>query len=266
MTVADSTTKDFWWKFGKDAKIDQSQMMSPYSRLPSNQSDNSRGNLLDEFIRFGQKILQVKMIGNQLFNYSIPFNLPIVYAPMNIPKVVGFRADLCDTCSFQTIDPVFSFDRLDSAVKTRHNCNSQTQSMLQSRRDISDSRTKSHESIISILTQLITDSVGSQPIFLTAEELLAPHVCMTFSQHIIRKMPILFLSMLFSKQRTFIDLGGVSNDHWAHRAISGQDRKTILKMEELLEFLKLTKSSFGAFQVELQDGMRHYLRLYINLP
>jgi hypothetical protein len=42
-----------------------------------------------------------------------------------------------------------------------------------------------------------------------------------------------------------------SNNRWARCAYRGHDRKTILKVEELLDFLSLTKSTFGPFQAEL---------------
>jgi hypothetical protein len=97
--------------------------------------------------------------------------------------------------------------------------------------------------------------LGSGPIFLTAEVLQAP--C---------SQQVSVSTQRLSSKGPYIDLGRVNNDHWAHRAKSGQDRRTILKMEELLEFLNLATSTFAAFQVELGDGMRHYLFLYINLP
>jgi hypothetical protein len=121
--------------------------------------------------------------------------------------------------------------------------------MIQSRTDISDSRAKSYESIISILEHLIIGCLGPQPIFLTAKEVVAPCRNMLYHAGYIlfqraRKMPMSDLLMFFFNQRTYIDLGRVSKDHWGHRAISGQDRKTILKMEELLEFLNLVLEPF----------------------
>ncbi|MGA8081920.1 MAG: hypothetical protein WB988_08645, partial [Candidatus Nitrosopolaris sp.] len=78
---------------------------------------------------------------NQLSNHSIPSNnfyLPVIHAPMNIPKAVGFRWEFCDICLSGELDPIFSFDRLDSAVKADHICNSQALSKTQNRADISD--------------------------------------------------------------------------------------------------------------------------------
>jgi hypothetical protein len=214
------------------------------------------------------------MLMNQLFDRSILFYQPLIHAPMNIPKAVGFRGVSCDTCISCTADPIFSFDRLDLAVKTDHTCSSQAISKIQNRIDTSDFRNGSHEWIISYLIWIITCLVGSEPIFLTAEELQAPCSKLTLQffagmilpQYIFNKMPGPFYRQRLLSKNPCIDLGRVSNNHWARRAIKGHDRKIILKAEELLDFLNLTKSTFGAFQLELEDGMQHYLFLHIHLP
>jgi hypothetical protein len=123
------------------------------------------------------------------------------------------------------------------------------------------------------LRWIISCRVGSEPIFLTAEELQAPCSKLTLQyfvgtitpQYIFNKIGPFYRQRLLSKEPC-IDLGRVNDNHWARRANGGPDRKTILKAEEVLDFLNLTKSTFGAFQVELEDGMQHYLFLYINLP
>ncbi|MFZ0514177.1 MAG: hypothetical protein WAM14_21405 [Candidatus Nitrosopolaris sp.] len=97
---------------------------------------------------------------------------------------------------------------------------------------------------------------------MTAEELLAPCSTLSLQYNLGKILP-------FCKQRVLskdahVDLARVSNNHWAHRATTGQDHKTILSRAELFDFLNLTKSTFGAFQVELEDGLQHYLLLYIN--
>jgi hypothetical protein len=124
------------------------------------------------------------------------------------------------------------------------------------------------------LKELISDLVGSGPIFLTAEELQAPcikpslqyYAGKVLPQYIFSKVPGPFYRQRVLSKDRYIDLGRVSNDHWAHRSNRAKDQRIILKMEELLEFLNLAKSTFGAFQVELEDGMQHYLFLYINIP
>jgi hypothetical protein len=93
---------------------------------------------------------------------------------MNIPKAVGFRGVSCDTCMSSTSDPIFSFDRLVSAVKIDHTCDSHSLSKIQNRTDISHFRKASCEWIINFLVQIISGRVGSESIFLTAEELQAP--------------------------------------------------------------------------------------------
>ena len=232
-------------------------MISPYPQLlSSDQSNNDIWHHIDDYIRNVPKLLQFTMLTTKLSNYSrFPFYMPVIHAPMNILEAVGFRWVFCDTCESAILDPIFSFDRLDSAVKPDHTCKPQALSKTQNRTDISDFKKVWREEANSYLKWIISVRLGSGPIFLTAEELQAP--C---------SQQVSVSTQRLSSKGPYIDLGRVNNDHWAHRAKSGQDRRTILKMEELLEFLNLATSTFAAFQVELVDGMRHYLFLYINLP
>jgi hypothetical protein len=273
-TVTDSTIKDFWWDFGKDTKNDRSHKIPSYSQLSSNQSNNDRHNPIDEAISNATKLVQLETLVNKLSIQSAPFDLPVIPARMNIPKPVGFRAEFCDTCLLSTIDPIFSFNRLDSAVKTVHSCNSQALNMIQNRTDIADFSTRSRELITIYLADIVSSRVGSEPIFLIAEELRAP--CSKLSvqyyagkilpQYILSELPVQFSRERVLSKDPYIDLGKVGNNHWARRANTGQEYKTILNMDELFEFLNLAKSTFGAFQVELEDGMQRYLLLHINLP
>ncbi len=56
----------------------------------------------------------------------------------------------------------------------------------------------------------------------------------------------------------YINLGKVTKSHWANRAIRANGQKIGLNAYELADFIGLTNSTFGAFQVELEDGSRHY--------
>jgi hypothetical protein len=58
----------------------------------------------------------------------------------------------------------------------------------------------------------------------------------------------------------YINLGKVTQSHWANRAIRANGQKIKLSTDELADFIGLTNSTFGAFQMELEDGFRHYLR------
>jgi hypothetical protein len=116
MAVRQATDR-YLVEFGKDAKNDQYEIMSPYSHPSLNQLDNGRGNPIDEIISNMQKFVQLRTSMNQLQNNTIPFYPPPIYAPMNSRKAVGFRCVSCDTCLSSILDPVFSFDRFDSPVK-----------------------------------------------------------------------------------------------------------------------------------------------------
>lgn len=110
-------------------------MSSPYSQLSSsNQSNNDIEHHIDEAIRNLQKVLQIKT-KESTFQLYYSFYIPLIHAPINIPKYIGFIGVSCDTCMSSTVDPIFSFDRLVSAVKTDHTCDSQYLSKIQNRTD-----------------------------------------------------------------------------------------------------------------------------------
>jgi len=190
---------------------------------------------------------------------------------MNVPKAIGFRGVSCNICMSSTADPIFSFERLDLAAK--HTCSSQAISNIQNRIDTLDFRKTSHEWIINHLLWIIRRRVGFESIFLTAEELQAPCSKLTLQyfagrflpQYKFNKMPCPFYRQRLLSIEPCIDLGRVNDNHWARRSYKGPGRKTILREEELSDFLNLTQSTFGAFQVELEDGMQHYLFLHISL-
>jgi hypothetical protein len=62
------------------------------------------------------------------------------------------------------------------------------------------------------------------------------------------------------------NLGKVSEDHWAYRALGGDKREgtTIMDERELMEFLELEKSTFAILSVKLRNGEKN-LYAYLGL-
>jgi hypothetical protein len=57
-------------------------------------------------------------------------------------------------------------------------------------------------------------------------------------------------------------------DHWSCRAIKERSKNDNIKItqEELKEFLRITKSTFGVFQIDRNDPLeKRYLLLYLVL-
>jgi hypothetical protein len=264
MTVPDSTINDF----GSYANNDQPLQL----QHSSNQSNNERASPIDDVITYGQKMVQLKTLMNQLSNQNVSFLLPNVNVPVSDSKAVGLRGELCHTCLTGKIEAIFSFDRLESLVTKDHTCNLQELSKIRKTEDISNVRSNRHQHFISSFAQIISECVGSEHIILIAEELQEPSIKLTLQyyagkilpQCIFSKVPGPFYRQRLLSKDPYIDLGRVSNNHWAQRASTAQDHKTILSTEELLDFLNHTKSSFGTFQVELRDALQHYFLLYIN--
>jgi hypothetical protein len=58
---------------------------------------------------------------------------------------------------------------------------------------------------------------------------------------------------------SYINLGKLGKNHWAYRALNeNEDKKTVIDNNELLEFLKLAKSTFAPFQAEADGRLRHF--------
>jgi hypothetical protein len=68
---------------------------------------------------------------------------------------------------------------------------------------------------------------------------------------------------LLSKD-AYIKLGKVSQGHWANRAIKANGQTIGLSAHDQADFMDLTNSTFGAFQVEAEDGSTHYLFIYMK--
>jgi hypothetical protein len=266
-TVADSTTKDLWWRPGSDANNNQFET-TPHLHVLSNQAANESTDPLYQSVKFAQSLLQFTMVVDQLYAHSNP--LQNIYLPVThlmdgsriISKPVGFRGQMCTVCCSGKIDPIFSLDRLESLVTVDHTCIPQELNKIQNMANILSVRSRFHDFFMNSFAQFITTWVRSDQVFLIAEELLPPCSALSLLYQLVKIIPF-FRQRILSRD-AHIDLGKVSNKHWAHRAIEGQGYKIVLSKEELADFLSLTKSTFGAFQVELEDGSRHYSLIYIN--
>jgi hypothetical protein len=117
-----------------------------------------------------------------------------------------------------------------------------------------------------------------RPVNLVAEELLPPYtpplIALMYKYYggVFFQGQWLDISKITPRHREakilskneYINLGKVTKDHWANRTISSNGQKIELNAYELADFIGLTNSTFGAFQVELEDGSRHYSFIYMK--
>jgi hypothetical protein len=187
-------------------------------------------------------------------------------------KVLGVHGEVCTKCCSGKIEGILSFDILEPLVKTDHICESEDYLSIQNKPNNSAARKDFYESFIKELAIYMGLWLRDRPANLVAEEILPPYtpplVALMYKNYgrvffqgqrldITKITPHHKDAKLLSKD-AYINLGKVTQSHWANRAIRSNGQKITLSTEELAYFMGLTNSTFGAFQVELEDGSRHY--------
>ncbi|MGA9154850.1 MAG: hypothetical protein WBZ36_30055 [Candidatus Nitrosopolaris sp.] len=267
-TVAtDSTTKDFWWEFGKDTKNDQSEMMS-HSQLSSNQSDNDMWDTEDEFDKSVQKFLQLKKLMNQFYNHSNPFYMPITYAPMNIPEAVasrgmfsrtypppidlshedtilGWKGYVCKKCfsfEFRSI----SDDVKRISVKSNHTCYPQTLREALFVTDIPGTINKRRQELIYCLTYMVNSIAKQGLVDLTAVE-----------------VPANIFDTRLNSYEEYIDLNSLQSVtlDWAYRV--AKEGKIMINTTDLQGFLGIFEATLGFFSLTI-NKVKRYFFVYIT--
>ena len=171
-TVADSTTKDFWWEFGKDIKNNQSEIMSTSSNQSNNHIWNTIWNIMDEFNTKAQKVLQFKTLASQLYNYNgIPSFMPVIQAPMNIPSetrfiglsggiILGYKGHVCKKCLIWNIEEIPNEET--RILRSYHTCDPQRLRDAQSVTDIPGTIHKQRHELISLLAYVVNSITHQQ--------------------------------------------------------------------------------------------------------
>ena len=260
-TVADSTTKDFWWEFDKDIKNNQSEM-SPYSQpTSSNQSNNDIWNIIwnaiDEFNRKAQKVLQFKTLMSQLNNYSnTPSYMPVIQAPMNIPSetrfiglaggiILGYKGRVCKKCLIWHFSEIPN-EETRILSRSYHTCSPQRLREARSIIDIPGTIHKQRQELISWLTFLVNSIANQQGLV----DLIAVEV------------PAHIFDVRLNNHEEYIDLDSlqsVSLD-WAYRA--AKDGKIMISTTNLLEFLNVFEATLGFFGLTI-NKVKRYFFVYI---
>ena len=187
-------------------------------------------------------------------------------------KVLGLHGEVCTKCCSCKIEGILSFDILEPLVKVDHICESEDFLRIQNMLNSSAVRKYYYASFILNLAMYIDLWLRDRPANLVAEELLPPYIppliALIYKDYgrvffqgqwlDITKIKPHHKEIKILSKDAYINLGKVTQSHWANRANRSNGQRITLSMEELADFIGLTKSTFGAFQVELEDGSRHY--------
>jgi hypothetical protein len=254
-TIADSTTKDFWWEFENN----QSEMSS-YSQPTSSNNDISKiiWNAIDEFNRKAQKVLQFKTLMSQLNNYSnTPFYMPVIQAPMNIPSetrfiglsggiILGYKGHVCEKCLSWRIEEIRD-DEKRILSESNHTCDPQRLHEAQSVTDTPGTIYKRRQELISYLALFCVNNIFDQQELLNLAAVEIP--------------PSVFDNRSDSyEEYVDLDILPSGTPDWAHGAV--KEGKTVINRTDLAEFLNLFEATLGFFRLAIY-GVKHYFFVYI---
>jgi hypothetical protein len=241
----------------------QNQLMENFRRL----SEVSR--LLPEFTQHGSansslneifKSLMIQMVSNCNRKKE---DMPI----KNDRLPVGFRISLCEKClSGCHLRPVFYPIEFWALLKPIHECDSNTL-VLQNDKNVSNLTNQVEEKLVNYLEKIVFSKIGQKDVYLKIVDVRTQFF---IEERRSRwKLPPNTVP-IGENDCTKIDICLIEQygDHWSCRAIKERGKNDYIKItqEELKEFLRVTKSTFGVFQIDRNDPIKNgYLLLYLVL-
>ena len=188
------------------------------------------------------KIKEMKAFFEQWGSTTFPFPSP---PPSVIDRPVGFYAYTCEKCLTAPIDPVRTSDFLMEgplAFRPNHVCRQEDLETQKRRRE--------NGAIIDLIG--VWNELNSSAI-----KFMAYIVHQRYRPENDIFIHVVEVDDSISKHWNFLptNLGKVADGHWACRALEAGKRKgiTVIDERELMEFLRLEKSTFAIFRVGLKD-------------
>ncbi len=69
---------------------------------------------------------------------------------------------------------------------------------------------------------------------------------------------------LLTQEEQYIDLTNIRQRHWAYRLIKEEHEKSIvINQDELINFVRTAKATFGLFRIKTADVSKHYFSMYL---
>jgi hypothetical protein len=192
----------------------------------------------DKFSKIKEMNAYFRQWGSTIFPFPSP--------PLNsvIDPPIGFYAYTCGKCLTAPIDPVRLSDFLMKgplAFTSNHMC----------REDL-ETEKRTRENGVNIDFIRVWNELNSSAI-----KFMANIVHQWYGPENDLSIHVAEVDDSISQHWNFLptNLGKVADGHWAYRALGADKRKgiTIIDERELMEFLKLQKSTFANFRVRLRD-------------
>jgi hypothetical protein len=181
----------------------------------------------------------------------------------------GYRTRLCDRCLEGNIcEPVFASTQTEALSKEMvgHCCMPEAIAILDQKQNKADLIKRVHGELFYMLSYIVSSRVGLKGIQDEAD-LECKELDNKFLTEYPHSMLPLGVNRTWKKPEEFTDLGPIIDNaqvynmnqekHWAVRAteIEGQNHEKIIKidMNELKEFLRVAKASYGVFRARVVD-------------
>jgi hypothetical protein len=173
----------------------------------------------------------------------------------SIAKPIGFRGYICDLCQSGPIEAVWKFVEDGSLKKANHMCDAEA--VLRAKHLAEDQKKALHHASFRCLADIVNYWIGDAEVYLKAEELF-PTESYDFVTDAERPSP-----------GGYISLGDLRENHWADRVVK-ENKKTSMATgavsinnDELMDFLSITRATFGIFRVKMPKGGTRDFFMYI---
>jgi hypothetical protein len=242
-TVADSSRGDILY-----ANHFETKNRSEYIAAPPTATNPLR-NPVAEAVR---NFVDVEKTYTQLLPLINVYTFP---TDIGIVKPIGFSG-ICDLCLSGQIEAVWNFVEDGSFTKVIHACD--TEAVMRVKHLAEDKRKAFHYASFRCLADIVNYWIGHSEVYLKAEEVL-PTERYDFVTD-ARRPP---------SHGGYISLGDLKENHWADRTIK-ENKKTsmatgaaTINKNELLDFLRIARATFGIFRVKMPDGGTRDFFMYI---
>jgi hypothetical protein len=203
----------------------------------------AKEDIVDTYYDKFSKIKEMESYFGQRDSTVFPFPIPVLNSAVDPP--VGFHSYTCKKCLTAPIDPVRLSDFLMKgplAFRSNHMCRQE---------DLETQKRRGENGVIIDFIRVWNELNSSAIKFMEdiVHQLYGPKN--ELSIHVVE------VDDSVSQYWNFLptNLGKVADDHWAYRALGVDKRKgiTIIDESELMEFLRLEKSTFAIFRVMMQN-------------
>jgi hypothetical protein len=195
---------------------------------------------------------------------------------------IGYKVRLCNKClPGNRVEPILASSlEMEALTKVNHVCEAEIPASSIQQEHVKNSSiniiNEARVNLVSYLMQVVNMRTGQQEgggagvdVHLKAQELNNPKLLL---QHMgNKKLPE---NRSWIEEEDYIDLGNISHSknvekekNWADRVIKEEGAIKMIKINknELTDFVNNAKATFGAFEVQSDDGDKHYFLISIKL-